>query len=157
MNDDGDMAEMYLTEKKQRNSCNDLYDQVQGNIISTSTMGTGGPTLGMGMVSKSAPVSPVGSASASGSIKLQRAFSNISSHNKHGSLLSSSVTGEPENIDQLEMLLEAYFVGIDNTLNKLLSVSYINILITILPLADHLNIFHIFIFSYFLNCKLHLP
>ncbi|CAI9265743.1 unnamed protein product [Lactuca saligna] len=122
MNDDGDMAEMYLTEKKQRNSCNDLYDQVQGNIISTSTMGTGGPTLGMGMVSKSAPVSPVGSASASGSIKLQRAFSNISSHNKHGSLLSSSVTGETENIDQLEMLLEAYFVGIDNTLNKLLSL-----------------------------------
>lgn len=112
MNDDGDMAEMYLTEKKQRNSCNDLYDQVQGNISM-------GPALGTG--SKSAPVSPVGSASASGSQRLQRAFSNISAH-KHGSLLSSSVTGETENIDQLEMLLEAYFVGIDNTLNKLLSL-----------------------------------
>lgn len=112
MNDDGDMAEMYLTEKKQRNSYNDLYDQVQShnnNLI--------GPGVGLG--SKSAPVSPVGS--ASGAHKLQRAFSNVSAH-KHGSLLSSSVTGETENIDQLEMLLEAYFVGIDNTLNKLLSL-----------------------------------
>ncbi|KAJ0537650.1 putative magnesium transporter MRS2 [Helianthus annuus] len=115
MNDDGDMAEMYLTEKKQRNLCNDLYDQVQGNDDTT------GPEVGLG--SKSAPVSPVGSAvgSASGVHKLQRAFSNVSAH-KHGSLLGSSVTGETENIDQLEMLLEAYFVGIDNTLNKLLSL-----------------------------------
>ncbi|KAL0386036.1 UNVERIFIED_CONTAM: Magnesium transporter MRS2-5 [Sesamum radiatum] len=51
--------------------------------------------------------------------KLQRALSNISS-SKHGSFLSSSSGGE--NIDQLEMLLEAYFVVIDNTLNKLLSL-----------------------------------
>ncbi|XP_071686282.1 magnesium transporter MRS2-5 [Rutidosis leptorrhynchoides] len=110
MNDDGDMAEMYLTEKKQRNSCNDLYDQVQGN----NHVG-----LVVGLGSKSAPVSPVGS--LSGANNLQRAFSNVSAH-KPGSLLSSSATGETENIDQLEMLLEAYFVGIDNTLNKLLSL-----------------------------------
>ncbi|KAI7757750.1 hypothetical protein M8C21_031762 [Ambrosia artemisiifolia] len=105
MNDDGDMAEMYLTEKKQRNSCNDLYDQVQGNDVV-------GPEVGSG--SKSAPVSPVGS--TSGALNLQRAFSNVSAH-KHGSLLGSSVTGEPENIDQLEMLLEAYFLKeyIDDT------------------------------------------
>ncbi|GKD33682.1 magnesium transporter MRS2-5 [Tanacetum coccineum] len=56
--------------------------------------------------------------STSGTHKLQRAFSN----DKRGSLVSSSVTGETDNIDQLEMLLEAYFVGIDNTLNKLLSL-----------------------------------
>ncbi|GKD79917.1 magnesium transporter MRS2-5 isoform X1 [Tanacetum coccineum] len=55
--------------------------------------------------------------STSGTHKLQRAFNN----DKHGSLVSSSVTGETDNIDQLEMLLEAYFVGINNTLNKLLS------------------------------------
>ncbi|PWA65648.1 Magnesium transporter MRS2/LPE10 [Artemisia annua] len=110
MNDDGDMAEMYLTEKKQRTSCNDLYDQVQGSSLI-------GPGVGLGSVS--APVSPVGS--TSDAHNLQRAFSNVSAH-KHGSLVSSSVTGETENIDQLEMLLEAYFVGIDNTLNKLLSL-----------------------------------
>ncbi|KAK4484047.1 hypothetical protein RD792_011264 [Penstemon davidsonii] len=107
MDDDGDMAEMYLTEKKERRenlTNSDLYDQ-----ISTSENGK--------VISKSAPVSPVGS--SSGVQRLQRAFSNISS-SKHGSFLSSSNGGE--NIDQLEMLLEAYFVVIDNTLNQLLSL-----------------------------------
>ncbi|XP_057493303.1 magnesium transporter MRS2-5-like [Actinidia eriantha] len=107
MDDDGDMAEMYLTEKKQRQEAyliSELYSET--NV-------SGGPRL----VSKSAPVSPVGSTSRVQ--KLQRAFSCLSS-SKHGSLTGSSNGGE--NIDQLEMLLEAYFVGIDNTLNKLLSL-----------------------------------
>lgn len=107
MDDDGDMAEMYLTEKKQRQEAyliSELYSET--NV-------SGGPRL----VSKSAPVSPVGSTSRVQ--KLPRAFSNLSS-SKHGSLTDSSNGGE--NIDQLEMLLEAYFVAIDNTLNKLLSV-----------------------------------
>lgn len=107
MDDDGDMAEMYLTEKKQRKEAyvsSDIYDQ-------SNTLGA------TRIVSKSAPVSPVGS--ISGTQKLQRAFSSVSS-SKHGSLMDSSSGGE--NIDQLEMLLEAYFVFSDNTLNKLLSV-----------------------------------
>lgn len=108
MDDDGDMAEMYLTEKKLRKEAytsSDLYDP-----NNTS----GGTTV----VSKSAPVSPVGS-SISGAQRLQRAFSCMSS-TKHASSVGSSNGGE--NIDQLEMLLEAYFVFIDNTLNKLLSL-----------------------------------
>ncbi|KAJ4710753.1 Magnesium transporter MRS2-like protein [Melia azedarach] len=108
MDDDGDMAEMYLTEKKQRleaYSSSDVY--TQSNI-------SGGDRV----VSISAPVSPVGS--MNGSQKLQRAFSTIVNSSKHGSLISSSGSGE--NIDQLEMLLEAYFVFIDNTLSKLLSL-----------------------------------
>lgn len=108
MDDDGDMAEMYLTEKKQRKEAfinTDLHDQDSNSI--SDRFG-----------SHSAPVSPVGS--SVGAHKLQRAFSSISS-SKHGSLLSSS-SGD-ENIDQLEMLLEAYFVVSDSTLNKLLSVS----------------------------------
>ncbi|PIN16745.1 Magnesium transporters: CorA family [Handroanthus impetiginosus] len=107
MDDDGDMAEMYLTEKKERreNLSNvDLCDQI--NTSEDVKIG-----------SKSAPVSPVGS--YSGVPALQRAFSSMSS-GKHESFLSSS--GVEENIDQLEMLLEAYFVVIDNTLNKLLSL-----------------------------------
>ncbi|KAA8529341.1 hypothetical protein F0562_033860 [Nyssa sinensis] len=107
MNDDGDMAEMYLTEKKQRRdaySISDLYCQT--NI-------SGGARV----ASKSAPVSPAGS--SSGDQKLQRAFSSISS-SKIGSFGGSSNRGE--NIEQLEMLLEAYFVVIGNTLNKLLSL-----------------------------------
>lgn len=108
MDDDGDMAEMYLTEKKQRSEAYSVSDQ---NI---QTDDSGVARLG----SKSAPVSPV--ASLSGRHKLQRAFSSIISPSKHGSFLSSSSIGE--NIDQLEMLLEAYFVVIDNTLSKLLSL-----------------------------------
>ncbi|KAL3654303.1 Magnesium transporter MRS2-5 [Castilleja foliolosa] len=107
MNDDGDMAEMYLTEKKEKRDNLTISDS--SDHINTSE--------DVKIVSKSAPVSPVGS--SSGVNKLQRAFSSMSS-SKHGSLLSSS-SGQ-ENIDQLEMLLEAYFVVIDNTLNKLLSL-----------------------------------
>lgn len=106
MDDDGDMAEMYLTEKKERRDSynGDIYDRA-------SLLG------GTGTFSKSAPVSPV--ASISGTQKLQRALSSMSS-SKHGSLTDSASGGE--NIDQLEMLLEAYFVFSDNTLNKLLSL-----------------------------------
>ncbi|XP_047308932.1 magnesium transporter MRS2-5 isoform X3 [Impatiens glandulifera] len=103
MDDDGDMAEMYLTEKKnKREAYSDLY--LQENISSES-----GLLL--------APVSPIGSVSGTG--KLQRASSSLSS-SKHGSGNSSSYN--QEDINQLEMLLEAYFVVIDNTLNKLLSL-----------------------------------
>ncbi|CAN4122060.1 unnamed protein product [Withania somnifera] len=107
MDDDGDMAEMYLTEKKQRKEGylnNDSYDQAD---ISGRTRGA----------ARSAPVSPV--SSTTGVQKLQRAFSNLSS-SKHGSVSASS-NGQ-ENIDQLEMLLEAYFVVIDSALNKVSSL-----------------------------------
>ncbi|KAM3359172.1 magnesium transporter MRS2-5 [Capsicum galapagoense] len=107
MDDDGDMAEMYLTEKKLRKEeylNNDSYDQADmfGKIRGAA---------------RSAPVSPV--SSTTGVQKLQRALSNLSS-SKHGSVSASS-NGQ-ENIDQLEMLLEAYFVVIDSALNKLSSL-----------------------------------
>ncbi|KAB2612081.1 magnesium transporter MRS2-5 [Pyrus ussuriensis x Pyrus communis] len=108
MDDDGDMAEMYLTEKKQRSEGYPLSD------LCFQTNTSGEETI----VSKSAPVSPVGS--LSGAHQLQRAFTSFVSSSRNGSLLSSSNFGE--NIDKLEMLLEAYFVGIDHTLNKLLSL-----------------------------------
>lgn len=108
MDDDGDMAEMYLTEKKQRMEAYYLNDLCfQSNIPGS-----------IRVVSKSAPVSPI--RSISGVQRLQRAFSSITSSSKHGSLTSSSNKGE--NIEQLEMLLEAYFVFIDNTLSKLFSL-----------------------------------
>nr|GFD25410.1 magnesium transporter MRS2-5 [Tanacetum cinerariifolium] len=47
-NDDGYMAEMYLTDKKQRNLCTDLYDEVQGS-------GFIGPEVGLGFVSVPIP------------------------------------------------------------------------------------------------------
>ncbi|XP_022132265.1 magnesium transporter MRS2-5 isoform X2 [Momordica charantia] len=103
VDDDGDMAEMYLTEKKQR---------LESNIRSNSYLETNyfGKQL-----PKSAPISPVGS--SNGTHKLQRAFSSIVNSS---SLMSSSNSGD--NIEQLEMLLEAYFVVIDDMLSKLLSL-----------------------------------
>uniref|UniRef100_A0A7N0TSJ5 Magnesium transporter n=1 Tax=Kalanchoe fedtschenkoi TaxID=63787 RepID=A0A7N0TSJ5_KALFE len=108
MDDDGDMAEMYLTEKKQR---------MEAHTPSETHSKTFDETHGF---SRSAPVSPIGSSSASGAQRLQRAFSSIVGSSKHGSLSYSSTANE--NIEQLEMLLEAYFVVIDNTLSKILSL-----------------------------------
>ncbi|XP_015584536.1 magnesium transporter MRS2-5 [Ricinus communis] len=108
MEDDGDMAEMYLTEKKQKAEAYALDDLYFQNNIPGETK----------VVSKSAPVSPV--RSISGVQKLQRTFSTVVTSSKHGSLTSSSTNYE--NVDQLEMLLEAYFVFIDNTLSKLFSL-----------------------------------
>ncbi|XP_050237218.1 magnesium transporter MRS2-5 [Mercurialis annua] len=108
MDDDGDMAEMYLTEKKLKEEAYALDELNFQSNMSDDTK----------EVSKSAPVSPV--RSFSGVQKLQRAFSSIVSSSKHGSLTSSS--SNYENVDQLEMLLEAYFVVIDNSLSKLFSL-----------------------------------
>lgn len=108
MDDDGDMAEMYLTEKKQKSEAYSLSDLCLGTDTS------GGDTE----ISKSAPVSPV--ESISGAQNSQRVFSSIVSLSKYGSLAGSSDRGE--NIEKLEMLLEAYFVVVDHTHSKLLSV-----------------------------------
>lgn len=108
MDDDSDMAEMHLTEKKQQSEGYPLSDLCYQSNTSGEAK----------LHSISAPVSPVGS--VSGVQKLQRAFSTIVSSSKHASVISSSNSGE--NVAQLEMLLEAYFVVIDNSFSKLLSV-----------------------------------
>ncbi|KAM3700199.1 hypothetical protein ACB098_05G079200 [Castanea mollissima] len=104
MDDDGDMAEMYLTEKKKRMETSFYGDQ--------SVMGyrsTDGASI-------SAPVSPVSSPPEAR--KLEKSLSIARS--RYESMRSSeSVT---ESIEELEMLLEAYFVVIDSTLNKLTSL-----------------------------------
>ncbi|XVF85811.1 hypothetical protein PTKIN_Ptkin17bG0147700 [Pterospermum kingtungense] len=82
MDDDGDMAEMYLTEKKLRSEGNTPSE------LNTPTNFSGGSRL----VSKSAPVSPV--ALTDGAQRLQRTFSSIVPSTKQGSLISSSNNGE---------------------------------------------------------------
>ncbi|KAK9160130.1 hypothetical protein Syun_006471 [Stephania yunnanensis] len=105
MDDDGDMAEMYLTEKKRRMESALYGDQ--------SLLGFGSTGAGL---SASAPVSPV--SSPPDSRRLERTFSVARS--RHESMRSSDSANE--HIDELEMLLEAYFVVIDSTLNKLTSL-----------------------------------
>jgi len=104
MDDDGDMAEMYLTEKKRRMELS-FYDQSMVGYKSVDG------------ASISAPVSPV--SSPPDSRKLEKSFSIARS--RHESMRSSDST--TESIEELEMLLEAYFVVIDSTLNKLTSVN----------------------------------
>jgi magnesium transporter len=106
MDDDGDMAEMYLTEKKLRTESSVYGEQ--------SLLGYNPAAAG---ASVSAPVSPVSSPTESR--KLEKAFSL--SRSRHDSVKSSDNTAT-EHIQELEMLLEAYFVVIDSTLNKLTSV-----------------------------------
>ncbi|CAM8898621.1 unnamed protein product [Rhodiola kirilowii] len=105
MDDDGDMAEMYLTEKKRRMESSFYGEQ---SLI--------GYRSADGGVSVSAPVSPV--SSPPDSRKLEKSLSIARS--RHDSMKSSETA--TESIEELEMLLEAYFVVIDSTLNKLTSV-----------------------------------
>ncbi|CAL5041665.1 unnamed protein product [Urochloa decumbens] len=107
MDDDGDMAEMYLTEKKMRMESSVFGDQ---SLLGYNSTGAAGASV-------SAPVSPVSSPTESR--KLEKAFSLCRS--RHDSVKSSDNT-MTEHIQELEMLLEAYFVVIDSTLNKLTSL-----------------------------------
>jgi len=106
MDDDGDMAEMYLTEKKMRME-SFFGDQ---SLLGYNSAGAAGTSV-------SAPVSPVSSPTESR--KLEKTFSLCRS--RHDSTKGSDNT-TTEHIQELEMLLEAYFVVIDSTLNKLTSV-----------------------------------
>ncbi|KAG0479882.1 hypothetical protein HPP92_010503 [Vanilla planifolia] len=105
MDDDGDMAEMYLTEKKIRME-NSFYGEQHLPIFNSGPPG----------VSFSAPVSPASSPPESR--KLDKTLSLARSRHSSGRSTDSGA----EKIDELEMLLEAYFVVIDNTLNKLTSL-----------------------------------
>ncbi|XP_071723460.1 magnesium transporter MRS2-1-like isoform X2 [Rutidosis leptorrhynchoides] len=104
MDDDGDMAEMYLTEKKSRMESAMYGEQSVVGFRPNDPQ------------SFSAPVSPVSSPPESR--KLEKSLSIARS--RHDSVRSSE-TGT-ESIEELEMLLEAYFVVIDSTLNKLTSL-----------------------------------
>ena len=113
MDDDSDMAEMYLTEKKEQQADFAFFDQKPGVHLGFNNVGAGG--------SMSAPVSPVGSpiVSAHQSFMERRLEKSYSQKSRHDSMTSSRTT----EVEELEMLLEAYFVVIDGTLNKLTSVT----------------------------------
>jgi len=102
MDDDGDMAEMYLTEKKRRMESVFCGDQSLVGGRSSDHRQT-----------VSAPVSPISSPPESR--KLEKSMTTaMSLHEKMRR--TESTKGR---IQELEMLLEAHFVVIDSTLNKL--------------------------------------
>ncbi|WJZ95399.1 hypothetical protein VitviT2T_014173 [Vitis vinifera] len=106
MDDDGDMAEMYLTEKKRRMESSFYGEQSLMGYRSID-----------GALSVSAPVSPVSSPPETR--RLEKSLS-VTRRSRHESMKSSE--SATESIEELEMLLEAYFVVIDSTLNKLTSL-----------------------------------
>ncbi|KAF3329607.1 magnesium transporter MRS2-1-like protein [Carex littledalei] len=108
MDDDGDMAEMYLTEKRQHMSEMSFMGDHPALAFNSSALGTG--------ISVSAPVSPV--SSPPDSHKLEKTLSIARS--RQDSVRSSE--NAIEHIQELEMMLEAYFVMIDSSLNKLTSL-----------------------------------
>ncbi|KAJ4752944.1 Magnesium transporter MRS2-1 [Rhynchospora pubera] len=105
VDDDDDMAELYLTRKK--HSIESSHSE-HGN--------PGGPGL-----SVSAPTSPVGSPirTSAGQKKLERNFSFARS-SRHE--ISRIVETGKLNIEEVGLLLEAHFVVVDITLNKLISL-----------------------------------
>eukprot|EP00850_Spirogloea_muscicola_P019377 SM000189S04094 [mRNA] locus=s189:211481:213892:+ [translate_table: standard] len=105
MDDDGDMVEMYLTEKREALLPAPRSTSDMAAAFGSLSRGAGG--------SFSAPVSP-GKGDGGGSGALDRTLSCMS---QRGS--ESSATTQQESVEELEMLLEAYFVVIDSTLNKL--------------------------------------
>ncbi|KAH7867233.1 hypothetical protein Vadar_030719 [Vaccinium darrowii] len=105
MDDDGDMAEMYLTEKKRRMESFFCGDQSLVGGRSADRRQT-----------VSAPASPISSPPESR--KLEKRLS-IARSQRESTRSTESAT---ESIEELEMLLEAYFVVIDRTLNKLTSL-----------------------------------
>ena len=112
MDDDRDMAEMYLTEKKEQNLEFSFLDQKSTSFFNYNNVGVGG--------SMSAPVSPVGSPMNEPlhPVIEKRLDKSLSlSRSRHDSQASSQTA-----VEELEMLLEAYFVVIDGTLNKLTTV-----------------------------------
>ncbi|XP_010942283.1 magnesium transporter MRS2-B isoform X1 [Elaeis guineensis] len=106
MDDDGDMAEMYLTEKKRRKEASFHGDQ---SIQGFDSIGAG--------VSGSVPVSPVCSPPEPQKLVEETL---ILARSRQDNMKRSDNT---ENVVELEMLLEAYFVLIDGTLNKLTSLT----------------------------------
>lgn len=111
MDDDGDMAEMYLTEKRQHMLEMSFMGDHPALAFNSSALGTG--------ISVSAPVSPA--SSPPDSHRLEKTLS-IARSRQDSSVRSSE--NAIEHIQELEMMLEAYFVMIDSTWNKLTSVMW---------------------------------
>ena len=115
MDDDGDMAEMYLTEKKKRMESSFYAEQTLPGL---NRNGPGG--------SLSAPVSPVSSPPESRKLEATVSFPR----SRHEGVRSSE--SAMEHIEELEMLLEAYFVVTDSTLNKLTSVIKLSVCVNLI-------------------------
>ncbi|CAI5523744.1 unnamed protein product [Closterium sp. Naga37s-1] len=127
MDDDGDMAEMYLTQKRLLAEERSESERLGGHRDDGSDHShTPRESLGGFGSSISAPVSPAGSPTKHTPrlASHQPPFNNYQERHyldgqPSGMGASDSTATSVENVEELEMLLEAYFVVIDGMMNKL--------------------------------------
>ncbi|GJP63205.1 hypothetical protein CLOP_g20269 [Closterium sp. NIES-67] len=128
MDDDGDMAEMYLTQKRLLAEERSESERGPHRDDGSDHSHTPRESLGGFGSSISAPVSPAGSPTKHGGHFLDGRPSGLApapsiSFWSGAHSASDSTATSVENVEELEMLLEAYFVVIDGTLNKLTQLS----------------------------------
>jgi len=127
LDDDEDMAEMYLTEK--------LLQQQLEQTSDEDTVETPDHDVD---INQSVPAAEISlEAGVGGDVNYEEEVDNLNSREQmfgasnlrdsHGTRASTtySVTTTKLDVEELEMLLEAYFVQIDGTLNKLSTVSFL--------------------------------
>ncbi|XP_021298385.1 magnesium transporter MRS2-1-like [Herrania umbratica] len=113
MDDDEDKAEMYLTEKKRKmESASVISDDIQSSLLGIFRSNEGASEASDPIIF--APVS-----SPSGSRRLTKNSSSVRSRRE--SMMMSSENAATS-VEELESLLEAYFVVIDSILNKLMTL-----------------------------------
>ncbi|KAH9297325.1 hypothetical protein KI387_029007, partial [Taxus chinensis] len=110
LDDDGDMNEMYLTDKLIRQQHEGLDSPVHSNFThETSSLGANNGNSDND-----------GGSNVSYSQESCTSIANLQSQvSRCSSITSSTTNGKHQDVEELEMLLEAYFVQIDGTLNKL--------------------------------------
>ncbi|KAK8698844.1 hypothetical protein V6N13_114950 [Hibiscus sabdariffa] len=135
LDDDGDMAEMYLTEKQQceNSSTPSLNELDEEDEVVEPNKDDSTPA--------EAPLMPCyeGEDAQDSDKPQDHSFDAVTGRDSHVSRSSSdhSLIGKHFNVQELEMLLEAYFVQVDGTLNKLSTLreyvddteDYINIML----------------------------
>jgi Mg2+ and Co2+ transporter CorA len=143
LDDDEDMAELYLTEKLVQQH---LENSSASSLSENDNMDDEVLQSDMDARIAAEISSPVGSATYKGELQninnsQEQAFglTKALSRDSHGIHTSTthSATGKQLDVEELEMLLEAYFVQIDGTLNKLSTLreyvddteDYINIML----------------------------
>ncbi|XP_044509218.1 magnesium transporter MRS2-3-like [Mangifera indica] len=142
LDDDEDMAEMYLTEKlvqqlenSSTSSINER-DDMDDEVLQSDRDGRTAAEISVDAAGRS--ISCEADLNTENTHELFTAH-NVLDRDSHGTHTSTtqSVTGKPLDIEELEMLLEAYFVQIEGTLNKLSTLreymddteDYINIML----------------------------
>ncbi|KAK6263794.1 hypothetical protein SCA6_019228 [Theobroma cacao] len=112
MDDNEDMAEMYLTEKKRKMESSSLISDDQSSLVGIFRSNEGASEASDPIICP--PVS-----SPSGFRSLTKNSSSLRSRRK-SMMMSSENTAK--SVEELESLLEAYFVVIDSILNKLITL-----------------------------------